>query len=93
MMNEDASLKWLRERYDNPPRPPGWEPEPESKWLFLDEEQEGIEGEYGRPMREMREGDLMGLLDRFVADKREWLSAAWSEALHGIRYTYPATVE
>lgn len=89
-VDEDAYWERVREALENPRRPPDWEPEPESDWLWLDEEADGIEAEYDCRMQDLPEGDLMDILDRFVSEKKEWLSAVWYENLCGIKYTYPA---
>lgn len=91
--NEDAYWEAVRERMENPRRPPDWEPEPESDCLYLDDELDDIEAEYGCKLTELREVDIMGILDRFLKDGREWLSAVWDEAMCGIQYTYAAFAE
>ena len=88
--DEDAMWEAARERYENPRRPPDWEPEPETAWLFLDEEADDLEAEYGCKLTSLTEIDLMEILERFVREKREWLSAVWDEAFCGIQYTFPA---
>lgn len=90
--DEDAYWERRREEYENPRRPPDWAPEPESGWLFLDEEADDLETEYGCKLAELFEGDLFDLLDRFINDKKEWLSAVWDDSMCGIKYSYPAEV-
>ena len=90
MPDEDAYWEAVRERLENPRHPPDWEPEPESGWLFLDDEEESLEAEYGCKLAELTEADLMDILNRLAEDKQEWISAEWDENLCGIEYTYRA---
>ena len=86
--DEDAYWERVREAYENPPRPPDWEPDPETDWLFLDEEADDLEREYGCRLKDLLEADLFDILDRFIKAGVEWLSAIWDERLCGIKYTY-----
>lgn len=86
--DEDAYWERVRERMENPLRPPEWKPEPETDWLFLDEEEGDLVSEYGCGMSELCEGDLFDILDRFIKTGQEWLSAVWDDGVCGIRYSY-----
>lgn len=84
----DEDLYWERVREGRERPLPADELEPETDWLFLDEEADAIEAEYGATVAELGEGELFEILDRYAETEGDWVSAVWDARAEGIRYTY-----
>lgn len=89
---EDEYWEQVRERCDATFfKQPGEEDEVEEDSVFLDEEYQDLEKEFGKPMARFTEGELCDVLARFVKKGLEIISAEWNELSCGIHYTYSAT--
>lgn len=90
--DEDAYWERRREEWENPRafrKRSEWdedEPVYETESLYLDEEIDEIEAEYKCSMKELFEGDLMELVERFK--KIIPVSAVWDECFDCITYKY-----
>lgn len=90
--DEDAYWERRSEEWENPRafrKRNEWdedEPVYETENLYLDEEIDDIEAEYKCQMKELFEGDLMELVERFK--KIIPVSAVWDECFDCITYQY-----
>ena len=90
--DEDAYWERRREEWENPRafrKRSEWdedEPVYETESLYLDEEIDEIEAEYKCSMKELFEGDLMELVERFK--KIIPVSAVWDDSFDCIIYQY-----
>lgn len=86
--NEDEYWENVRERMEAPSR--FYEPEPVLETVYLDEEIDELEAEYGCPMDELTEGDLQDIVERLTGILPD--SASYDSAYIGINYRYMEAV-
>lgn len=84
--DEDAYWERRREEYENPKHVPDWKPEPEREWLFLDDELDDLEEEYGCGLHELPEGDLSEIVEKMTGIYPE--TAKYDPRMYGIEYEY-----